>query len=209
MRRGRYIAFLAMLVTALGVGIAVAPGAAGAASPQDICNDLKAHGSLTGTYTPAELAAYQDALKNDPTISGYCSPLAVVVVPPPPVCTEVAAGTQGAVQAPNGKWYTNVPNGNAAACGPAAPQPAQTTTVTVPVTQGVKGATKVKKAPPAQPIAQVSPATHESAPLATTKQAGTLPFTGAELGIFAIVGLALIGGGILLRQTARHKGTDT
>jgi hypothetical protein len=207
MRRGRYIAFLAMLVTALSVGIAVAPGAAGAASPQDICKDLEAHGSLTGTYTPAELAAYQDALKNDPTISGYCSPLAVVVVPPPPVCTEVAAGTEGALQAPNGKWYTNAPNGNAAACGPAAPPPAPT--VTVPLKQGVAGATKVKKAPRAQPIAQVSPATHESAPLATTKQAGTLPFTGAELGIFALVGLALIGGGIALRQTARSKRTDT
>lgn len=34
---------------------------------------------------------------------------------------------------------------------------------------------------------------------------GTLPFTGAELGLFAIVGLGLIGSGVLLRLSGRKK----
>jgi hypothetical protein len=43
------------------------------------------------------------------------------------------------------------------------------------------------------------------APLAATNTSGTLPFTGAQLGIFAIVGLALLAGGLLLRSTGRSR----
>ena len=34
---------------------------------------------------------------------------------------------------------------------------------------------------------------------------GNLPFTGAEVALFAIVGLALLGTGLLLRRTARDR----
>jgi hypothetical protein len=42
-------------------------------------------------------------------------------------------------------------------------------------------------------------------PLKSAKVSGALPFTGAQLGLFAAVGLALLGMGLLLRSTARQK----
>jgi hypothetical protein len=36
-----------------------------------------------------------------------------------------------------------------------------------------------------------------------TASASTLPFTGVQLGVFAALGLALLGGGLLLRRAAR------
>jgi hypothetical protein len=42
-------------------------------------------------------------------------------------------------------------------------------------------------------------------PLPATKAKGGLPFTGAQLGLFAIVGLALVAMGFLLRSTSRQK----
>lgn len=41
-----------------------------------------------------------------------------------------------------------------------------------------------------------------------TKTKGTLPFTGAQLGLFAIVGIALVALGFLLRTTARQKASQ-
>ena len=41
-----------------------------------------------------------------------------------------------------------------------------------------------------------------------TKAKGTLPFTGAQLGLFAIVGIALVAMGFLLRTTARQKSSQ-
>jgi hypothetical protein len=41
--------------------------------------------------------------------------------------------------------------------------------------------------------------------LGSTKTSRTLPFTGAQLWLFALVGLALIGGGALLKTTARSR----
>jgi hypothetical protein len=128
--------------------------------------------------------------------AAVCGPAA----PAPPQCVEVNAGTQGAVLAPNGKYYLNVPAGGPEVCGPAqAAAPAATRT------QAVAAATKVKTTKPSKPAA-VSPAQHSAAPLATTRSSGTLPFTGAELGIFALVGIALLGAGLMLRMTSRgHK----
>ena len=40
--------------------------------------------------------------------------------------------------------------------------------------------------------------------LATSK-ASHLPFTGAQLALFAIVGIALVGGGVLLKATTRGR----
>ncbi|MDP8911835.1 MAG: hypothetical protein M3M94_07210 [Actinomycetota bacterium] len=41
----------------------------------------------------------------------------------------------------------------------------------------------------------------------TTRRTGSLPFTGAELGIFTIVGLGLIASGVLLRLSGRQRPT--
>ena len=43
--------------------------------------------------------------------------------------------------------------------------------------------------------------------ITTTRRTGTLPFTGAELGIFALVGLGLVVSGILLRLSGRQRPT--
>lgn len=42
-------------------------------------------------------------------------------------------------------------------------------------------------------------------PGAVKAKGGGLPFTGAQLGLFTVVGLALIGSGLLLRLTGRKK----
>lgn len=67
----------------------------------------------------------------------------------------------------------------------------------LPGSQGNVAGTS-KQAGGNQPLA-IKPAK----PLAATKTRGHLPFTGAQLGLFAIVGLALLAMGFLLRSTAR------
>jgi hypothetical protein len=42
-------------------------------------------------------------------------------------------------------------------------------------------------------------------PLGTVTNRGTLPFTGAQLALFTLVGLALVGSGLLLRSTGKHS----
>lgn len=133
----------------------------------DICKDLQ-DGTLNGTYTVAQLQAFF----SDPTVQGYCGPIA----------------TTGSVTA-----------------GPTAPP--QSAGVAGP-TSGVKGVAKTVSA--AAPAHAVLGANHSataprsaSAPLAATKARGTLPFTGAQLTLFALVGLALLATGVLLRSTAR------
>ncbi len=44
-------------------------------------------------------------------------------------------------------------------------------------------------------------------PLNTTKS-GNLPFTGSQLGIFAVVAFALLGMGLLLRASGREKKAE-
>jgi hypothetical protein len=244
MRRERITAFVAVTVVAIAAAVGM-PGAASAATPQEICNALIANPNLNAqtTFSTADLAAYVAARASDPNIQGYCPPLVVLTISqqcveaaphapgavqaqngkwftnapngnaeacttPPAPCMVVPAGTPGAQQAANGVWYANTPGGNAEACAPAR----AAAVVTVPTggaqpTSGVKGATKVKTKPAARPQTAAAPAQRQAAPLAQTRQAGTLPFTGAQLGIFAIVGLALVGGGILLRLTGRQKRT--
>jgi hypothetical protein len=43
-------------------------------------------------------------------------------------------------------------------------------------------------------------------PTATTSDSGTLPFTGLELGVFALVGAGLLGTGLIMRRTLRSRG---
>jgi hypothetical protein len=281
MRRGRIIALLAVLCTLTGV-VGIMPATAAAASPLDICRDLVDNGRIDGAYTQAELEEFLAARqRGDAILVGYCGPLTTVAPPPvetpqPVTCTEVSSTTPGATRAPNGKYYTNVPEGGAAVCGPATPAPQ--TCVEVPAgtagatvapngksytnlpaggaeqcgpaapapqcvevaagtagaivapngksylnvpaggaevcgpaqraaapVQQVAGATKVKTSKPVAKPTAVSPAQHSAAPLATTRSTGTLPFTGAELGIFALVGIALLGGGLMLRMTSRGQ----
>ena len=73
---------------------------------------------------------------------------------------------------------------------------------------GVAGARKtiVAKAKPKVTVAAAqSPTKSAVAPVAATRKRGNLPFTGAELGLFALVGLVLIGSGLLLRTTAKQR----
>jgi hypothetical protein len=49
------------------------------------------------------------------------------------------------------------------------------------------------------------PATEAAAAVATPEASGSLPFTGLEVGVIALVGLALIGGGVMLYRTSRHN----
>lgn len=53
-----------------------------------------------------------------------------------------------------------------------------------------KGGVLGKKTPPSQ---------------VAVEQKGGLPFTGVQLGLFTVVGLALVGSGFLLRLTGRKK----
>ena len=71
---------------------------------------------------------------------------------------------------------------------------------------GVAGGQKTIASPAPQQSAGVAGAVSPSqAPLTQTATAETLPFTGAELGLFAIVGTALLLGGLLLRASARQR----
>jgi hypothetical protein len=58
---------------------------------------------------------------------------------------------------------------------------------------------KQKKKPTGGVAGQKTP------PGAVKAKRGGLPFTGAQLGLFTIVGLALVGSGLLLRLTGRKK----
>lgn len=197
MRRGRF--YVALLILLAGMG-AAAIGASGvsAATPQEICADL-ADGKIDGNSTSAEIS--------NATTQGYCS-LVVIVTQAP--CTEVAPNTPNSEQAPNGKWYTGP---NPQMCGPAAPVAAQPPTVP-PIESGtlpasVTKVTQVAKPTGAQPQAQPAGVAGEQSPLQTTKRSGTLPFTGAELLVFALVGGALIAAGLLLRASGRQKKTSS
>ena len=60
-----------------------------------------------------------------------------------------------------------------------------------PVLEQVAGASKTQQRP-----GGVVPATHAS---------GALPFTGAQLGVFVLIGVALIGGGLLVRRVGHSR----
>jgi hypothetical protein len=132
---------------------------------------------------------------SDPTVQGYCS----VIVPP---C--VSPGSNGGGGGVTGCAPSTTPAKPSTPT--AAPAPVSLTPVVVVAvvkgrehtvatpTTGVKGAQRTASAPVARAAA---------APIATTKTTGTLPFTGAQLALFALVGLALLATGLLLRSTGR------
>jgi hypothetical protein len=199
MRRGRILAGIAPLVAACFLG--GAPPAA-AATPQEMCADI-ADGHVDGTYTNAEW----DAFFSDPTIQGYgCNG---VVPPPAPAAPPAAQQSAPATQPAQGAGPVT---SGAVPLSPSVPQvapPAQLPAVTA----GVAGARKtiVATAKPARTagvLGAKSPSRSAAAPLTATAKRGTLPFTGAELGVFAVVGLALIGSGLLLRTTSRRRSSE-
>lgn len=182
MRRGRIISGLTLLIAA--ATLSVAPAAL-AASPQDICNDLK-DGVVNGTYTSAEWTAYF----SDPVVQGYgCG-----TIVPPPVTTTVTTTTQ----TPPATTTTVTPSAVTPSAVPLTPVVAgvQVTRTSNKPAPAVKGVQHTVKAPTTQAAA---------APIATTRTTGTLPFTGAQLALFTIVGLALIASGLLLRSTSRQS----
>ena len=183
----KFTGVIAVLVTVL----VAAPGAL-AAPPEEIYRDLADNGQLNGTYTQADLQAFLQSA----SVQGYGNP---VVVVPPPVVTETPPQTVNPTPTP-----VQVP-------APVQQPPAAELPAATPVapTAGVAGTAKTivtKAQPAAAPTASVAGvATPAQAPLDRTASAETLPFTGAELGLFAVVGAALLLGGLLLRSSARQR----
>lgn len=151
---------------------------------------------------------------------------APVSAPAPQPCTETTTQPNGSGGS-NGNGGSNGSggsNGNGGANGANGQNCQETLTPPVPVTAPVPQVTPsaqlpaviqavaaqkhtlVKAKPQTAHVAGVkSPTKSAVAPLATTRTKGTLPFTGAELALFAIVGLALIASGFVLRTTARQR----
>lgn len=166
-----------------------------AATPEDIYKDLVDNGRLDGTYTQAEMQAFLQSA----SVQGYGNP---VIVAAPPVVTAQSPATEAvtpSVDVAAAPAAVATPPA-AVATPPAAAQAAPAT--------GVAGTTKtiVKKPAKASPVARVAGvATPAQQPLARTASAETLPFTGIELALFALVGSALLLGGLLLRASARQR----
>ena len=82
-------------------------------------------------------------------------------------------------------------------------------TVTPPKKKGTPPpAVAGQQTPPAQqPVTEAPPqvAGVQTPPVAETATVDTLPFTGSELGLFALVGGALLLGGLALRASARRR----
>jgi hypothetical protein len=195
MRRGRILIYLAIAAAALASVTASVARADDGGTSSAICADLQ-DGKLDGTYTQDQWNAFM----SDPTVQGYCS----VIVPP---CVYPG---------PNG-------GGGVSDCTPATPPPTPPTAPTPPSTPapppaapapvaltpvvivGVKGASHTKPAAVkgAQHTVKAPVKQAAVAPIATTKTSGTLPFTGAQLALFALVGLALLATGLLLRSTGK------
>jgi hypothetical protein len=206
MRRGRILIGAALLLSALSLG--GAPGAL-AASPQDICTDLQ-DGKIDGQYTAAEWAAFGA----DPVVQGYgCGTVVPPTTPTTVVTTACVEGkivttTSTTVNGVTTTTSTSKPGNGQQGCNekltPAVPLSPAVAQVKPAATQGVAAQSKtITKGPAAKPA--VVPSRSAVVPNATVKSKGNLPFTGAELALFAIVGLALIGSGLLLRTTARDR----
>lgn len=203
MRQG----FNRTVIAVFAAVLVMAPGAL-AATPEDIYKDLADNGRLDGTYTQAELQAF---LQNA-SVQGYGNPVLVtpvVVTPPTTYPCVPPANVQPGQTLPEGQKVCETPS-TVAAVAPATPVAAATPEA------GVAGVSKTVVSKPAvsKPAVTAAPQptsgtagvqTPEQAPLARTASAGTLPFTGAELGLFALVGAALLLGGLALRASARQR----
>jgi len=216
MRRGRILTGAAVLIAAAGLGYASSAALAddGGGTPQDICNDLK-DGVVNGSYTAAQWTAFF----SDPTIQGYGCGGGITPPPPPPTTTTTTTTV------PTTTTTSTVPTTTTTSTTPVTtttttptvttPVPVTPTTPSVPLVPvttvaGVAGATHTQSQKPVTGVKgashTIAPAvTKSAAPLTATKASGTLPFTGAQLTIFTLVGLALIAAGIVLRLTTRRS----
>jgi hypothetical protein len=139
---------------------------------------------------------------------------AAVAATPQDICTDLADGHVDGTYT-NAEWtaFFSDPTIQGYGCGgittPATPATPAPSGAAVPVTvvtgkgahtvgspaAGVQGTQQAVKTP----VVNRSAAT----PLGTTKTTGTLPFTGAQLTLFALVGLGLLAAGLALRSTGR------
>ena len=234
MRRGRIYSGLIALVAMAAFFMVVPTAFADGGTPMDICTDLQ-DGKLDGSYTQAQLQAFfsdptvqgycgpitvvvtPPVTVTPPTAPPTTPPTTPPVTPP---CVETTPGTGTPGTGTPGTGTPGTPGTTPPACAPTTPTTSPTPPTEQPATQPatpavvavVKGA-RHTIATPAAPKPQVAGAQHtvktptaSAAPLATTKTKGTLPFTGAQLALFTLVGLALVATGLLLRTTARRDG---
>lgn len=140
---------------------------------------------------------------------------AALAASPQDICADLADGHVDGTYT-NAEWtaFFSDPVIQGYGCGgiatpvtpPVTPSGAGVAPVTILV--GVKGATHTAKAPTsgvqgAQHTVKAPVNASAAAPLGTTRTSGTLPFTGAQLTLFALVGLALVAAGLVLRSTGR------
>ena len=187
MRRGRVFTGALVAVIAAMCFAPAAPAGKGGGSSERIRKDL-ADGVLNGNYTKAELERY---LK-DSTLQGYPGTTTTSTTTTGTTATTGTTGTTGTT-ATTATTGTTGGTGGTTTGTTASPPP--------PATSGVAGTNT--QGGGAGPLA-VGPG-RQGQPLTATQARGRLPFTGAQLGLFAIVGLALLAMGFLLRSTARQK----
>lgn len=164
-------------IATVGAVALLAP-AAYAASPSEIGADL-ADGSLDGSYTQAELRAY---LQNA-TVQGYDLPTRLPITETgnlPPV-TPAAGGNPPAVTPVTGVAGVQTP-------------------VQKPVQKPVRTAAKPSAKVPSASVAGV-----QTPPLATTREVGTLPFTGIDLALLTFGGLLLLLLGLGARRLGQQR----
>ena len=181
-----------IITTVFAAGALVAVPAAFGATPQQVYDDMADNGRLDGTYTAADI----QAALGDATVQGYGSPTVIVKLQDAGPCEYMV----------NGQGY-DAQGRPVPATGPNC------------VEGGVAGATECAYVEDGQGYdvnGNAVPATGpncqeggvagaQEPPLSDTAQAGNLPFTGAELAVFAVIGLGLLASGLILRRTARSR----
>lgn len=122
------------------------------------------------------------------TISGVIAVVAALAFAAPALAAGHSAVDEGypcATQPPA------APNGGTQGATSCTPSPSKA----APAARPQKGTAGVQKVVERRP-----------APVQAVSHAATLPFTGLQLGLFSLVGAALIGGGLLLRASSRTGG---
>lgn len=129
---------------------------------------------------------------------------------PQDICSDLADGKiDGSYTSAEWTAFFSDPTISGYGCnGVTTPAGSQSGGGAIPVTSvsGVKGTT-LHGVKGAQHTASGSATRAAGTPLGTTRASGTLPFTGIQLALFTLVGLALVGTGLLLRSTAKPKPT--
>ena len=72
-----------------------------------------------------------------------------------------------------------------------------------PTAQGYNGVSP--KTHKTKPHVHVKGTTHSNAAPLAAQHSGTLPFTGAQLGLFVALGLVLLAGGVVLHRAGRGR----